>query len=69
MHVVSQVPLGACGLAWSPSGQALQAGLLKNGALQQSGTALVWRPPRQITNFTSDRISSFGLVATGNSCC
>jgi serine/threonine protein kinase/Tol biopolymer transport system component len=65
MHVVSQVPLGARGLAWSPSGKALQVGFLRDGASNIWEQPLSGGPPRQITNFTSDRIAFFAWSRDG----
>ena len=65
MHVVSQVPLGTRGLAWSPSGKALQVGFLRNGASNIWEQPLSGGPPRQITNFTSDRIRAFAWSRDG----
>jgi eukaryotic-like serine/threonine-protein kinase len=65
MHVVTQVPLGTRGLAWSPSGNALQVGFLRNGASNIWEQLLSGGPPRQVTNFTSDRISSFAWSRDG----
>jgi len=65
MHVVSQVPLGTRGLAWSPSGKALQVGFLRNGASNIWEQPLSGEPPHQVTNFTSDRISSFAWSRDG----
>jgi eukaryotic-like serine/threonine-protein kinase len=64
-QVVGQVPLGTRGLAWSPSGKALQYGLLRNGAANIWEQPLSGGPPHQITNFTSDRIPSFALSRDG----
>jgi serine/threonine protein kinase len=65
MHVISQVPLGTHGLAWSPSGKALQVGLVRNGAANLWEQPLAGGPPHQITNFTSDRINSFAWSRDG----
>jgi eukaryotic-like serine/threonine-protein kinase len=65
MHVVTQVPLGTRGLAWSPSGKALQVGFLRNGASNIWEQSLSGGPPRQITNFTSDRIAAFAWSRDG----
>jgi serine/threonine protein kinase len=65
MHVVSQVPLGTRGLAWSPSGKALQVGMLRNGASNLWEQPLSGGPPHQITNFTSDRIGAFAWSRDG----
>ena len=65
MHVITQVPLGTRGLAWSPSGKAVQYGLLKNGASNIWEQPLPGGPPRQITNFTSDQIAAFGWFRDG----
>ncbi|MGH9553296.1 MAG: TolB family protein, partial [Terriglobales bacterium] len=59
MHFISQVPLGARSLSWSPSGKALQYGLTRNGASNLWEQPLSGGPPRQITNFTSDLIFGF----------
>lgn len=59
MHVISQVPLGTRGLAWSPSGKTLQFGLTRNGASNLWEQPLSGGPPRQLTNFASDRIFNF----------
>ena len=59
MHFISQVPLGTRGLAWSPSGKALQYGLTRNGASNLWEQPLSGGPPRQITNFASDLIFGF----------
>ncbi|MGA9812676.1 MAG: protein kinase, partial [Terriglobales bacterium] len=59
MHSISQVPLGARGLSWSPSGKALQYGLTRNGATNLWEQPVSGGPPRQITNFASDQIFGF----------
>ena len=59
MHFISQVPLGTRGLAWSPSGKALQYGLTRNGASNLWEQPLSGGTARQITNFASDRIFNF----------
>jgi eukaryotic-like serine/threonine-protein kinase len=59
MQVVSQVPLGTRGLAWSPSGKALQVAFVRNGASNIWEQPLSGGPPRQVTNFASDRIGTF----------
>jgi eukaryotic-like serine/threonine-protein kinase len=64
-QVISQVPLGTRGLAWSPSGKALQYGLLRNGASNIWEQPLSGGAPHQITNFTSDRIPSFAASRDG----
>ncbi|MGH9505212.1 MAG: protein kinase domain-containing protein [Terriglobales bacterium] len=64
-QVISQVPLGTHGLAWSPSGKALQYGLLRNGASNIWEQPVSGGQPRQITNFTSDRIPSFAVSRDG----
>jgi Tol biopolymer transport system component len=65
MHVVSQVPLGTRGLAWAPSGKALQIGFLRNGASNLWEQPLSGGPPHQVTNFTSDRINAFAWSRDG----
>jgi Tol biopolymer transport system component len=65
MHVISEVPLGTHGLAWSPSGKALQVGLVRNGAANLWEQPLAGGPPHQITNFASERINSFGWSRDG----
>jgi eukaryotic-like serine/threonine-protein kinase len=65
IHVVSQVPLGTRGLAWSPSGRALQVGFLRNGASNIWEQPLSGGQPHQITNFTSDRIAAFAWSRDG----
>ena len=65
MHFISQVPLGTRGLAWSPSGKALQYGLTRNGASNLWEQPLSGGPPRQITNFASDRIFDFAWSRDG----
>ena len=65
MHVIGQVPLGTRGLAWSPSGKALQYGLTRNGASNLWEQPLSGGPPRQLTNFASDRISNFAWSRDG----
>ena len=65
MHFISQVPLGTRGLAWSPSGKALQYGLTRNGASNLWEQPLSGGPPRQITNFASDRIFNFAWSRDG----
>ena len=64
-HVVSQTPLGTRGFVWSPSGKALQLGFLRNGASNIWEQPLSGGPPRQITNFTSDRITDFAWSRDG----
>jgi eukaryotic-like serine/threonine-protein kinase len=64
-QVISQVPLGTRGLAWSPSGKALQYGLLRNGAANIWEQPLSGGAPHQVTNFASDRIPSFALSRDG----
>ena len=56
---VGPFPLGAAGLHWDPSGKALQYRLTRNGAGNIWEQPLSGAPPRQVTNFTSERIFSF----------
>ena len=65
MHFISQVPLGTRGLAWSPSGKALQYGLTRNGASNLWEQPLSGGPPHQITNFASDLIFNFAWSRDG----
>jgi serine/threonine protein kinase/Tol biopolymer transport system component len=65
MHFISQVPLGTRGLAWSPSGKALQYALTRNGASNLWEQPLSGGVPRQLTNFASDRILTFAWSRDG----
>ena len=65
LHFISQVPLGTRGLAWSPSGKALQYGLTRNGASNLWEQPLSGGPPHQITNFASDLIFNFAWSRDG----
>lgn len=56
---VSQAPLGASGLRWSPSGNALQYRLTRNGASNIWEQPLAGGSARPITNFTSGLIFGF----------
>ncbi len=62
---VNQLPLGTRGLAWSPSGKALQYALVKNGASNVWEQPLSGEPARQVTNFASDRIATFAWSRDG----
>jgi len=74
LRFTSPVPIGSAGLYWSPTGNALQYLLTRNGATNVWEQALTGRAPRQITNFASGRIFDFAwsrdgkqlLLAKGN---
>ena len=53
------VPMAAFGIRWVPDGQALDYHLFRAGASNIWRQALSGGPPKQITNFKSDRIFSF----------
>ncbi len=59
LQVVSQVPLGARGLYWAPSGKALQYVLTRNGASNIWEQPLTGGTPQQVTKFTSGLIFDF----------
>jgi eukaryotic-like serine/threonine-protein kinase len=59
LKFISQLPLGAGGLRWSPSGKGLEFTLTRNGAGNLWEQPLTGGEPRQITNFTAGRIFSF----------
>jgi Tol biopolymer transport system component/predicted Ser/Thr protein kinase len=62
---VSQLPLGTRGLRWSPSGQALQYLLTRNGASNLWEQPLAGGPPSQLTHFTSGQIYDFNWSRDG----
>ena len=62
---VCQLPIGADGLHWSPSGKALQYRLTRNGSSNIWEQPLAGGAPRQITNFTSGLIFAFAWSRDG----
>ncbi len=58
-------PVGAFEIHWAPDGQALDYRLLRAGAANIWRQALSGGPPKQITNFKSDRIFSFAWSRDG----
>ena len=63
--LVSQLPLGFRSLRWSPSGQAIQYLLTRNGATNIWEQPLTGGDPRQVTNFTSGLIFDFAWSRNG----
>ncbi len=59
------VPMGAFEIRWAPDGKALDYHLTRAGASNIWRQALSGGPPRQITNFKSDRIFSFDWSRDG----
>jgi Tol biopolymer transport system component len=59
------VPLGAGETRWAPDGQAIDYTLTRGGATNIWRQALAGGPPKQITNFKSDLIFSFGWSRDG----
>ena len=59
------VPMGAFEIRWAPDGKALDYHLTRAGASNIWRQALAGGPPKQITNFKSDRIFSFDWSRDG----
>jgi len=59
------VPMGAFEIRWAPDGKALDYHLTRAGASNIWRQALAGGPPKQITNFKSDRIFSFAWSRDG----
>jgi len=59
------VPMGAFEIHWAPDGKALDYHLFRAGASNIWRQALAGGPPKQITNFKSDRIFSFAWSRDG----
>ena len=59
------ISIGSAGLAWAPSGKALQYLLTRNGATNLWEQPLTGGEPRQITNFPSSRIFDFAWSRDG----
>jgi Tol biopolymer transport system component len=59
------VPMGAFEVHWAPDGQALDYALTRGGASNIWRQALAGGPPKQITNFKSDRIFFFAWSRDG----
>jgi Tol biopolymer transport system component len=59
------VPMGAFGINWAPDGKALDYHLFRAGASNIWRQALAGGPPKQITNFKSDRTFSFAWSRDG----
>jgi len=57
--------IGSAGLAWAPSGKALQYLLTRNGATNVWEQPLIGGEPRQVTNFPSGRIFDFAWSREG----
>jgi TolB protein len=58
-------PMGASEMHWAPDGRALDYRLTRNGASNIWRQPLAGGPPKQITNFKSDRIFSFAWSRDG----
>jgi Tol biopolymer transport system component len=59
------VPMGAFEIRWAPDGQALDYHLFPAEASNIWRQALAGGPPKQITNFKSDRVFSFAWSRNG----
>jgi serine/threonine protein kinase len=59
------LPMGATQIRWAPEGKALDYILTRGGASNIWRQALAGGPPKQITNFPSDLIFSFGWSHDG----
>jgi serine/threonine protein kinase len=59
------VPPGAYEIRWAPDGQAVDYRLTRGGATNVWRQALAGGPPKQITNFQSDRVFSFAWSRDG----
>jgi Tol biopolymer transport system component len=59
------LPMGAAQIRWAPDGKALDYLLAHGGASNIWRQALAGGPPKQITNFQSDLIFSFGWSRDG----
>jgi Tol biopolymer transport system component len=57
--------MGAFEIRWAPDGKALDYHLTRAGASNIWRQALAGGPPKQITNFKSDRIFSFDWSRDG----
>ena len=58
-------PRGAGGMEWSPDGKGIDFARVSNGASNIWELPLAGGPPRQITNFSSDRIFDFQWARDG----
>jgi Tol biopolymer transport system component/predicted Ser/Thr protein kinase len=65
LQFTGTMPIGYAGLAWAPSGKALQYLLTRNGATNLWEQPLPGGKPRQITNFSSGRIFDFAWARDG----
>ena len=65
LQFISQEPIGACRLYWSPSGKALQYVLVRGGASNSWEQPLTGGSPQQLTKFASGLIFDLAWARDG----